>query len=107
MNNLIFLSLISLSLLAVYHCQSMTTPTYCPTGMYSNGQTYAYRNSASDPNKVLCLAGKQYSSGGFYQSTAGASSAEQCCYNCRTQTNGLCSSWTLDSQGRCYLSYNT
>lgn len=84
-----------------------TVPNPCSTGSYTGYASTEYFNRQFPVN---VLNGRNYNSGGFYF----ASSAEQCCYNCITQTGGACTTWTFDGcptrtnsgtwAGKCYLS---
>lgn len=98
MNQVIVISLFLMvaSLTNVYGV-TPTLTTYCPSGMYTGFTSTALLNKAFP---ITTIAGVSYTSSGFY----GATSAEQCCYNCATQTDGACTTWTYDSCGRCYLS---
>ena len=99
---MLFLSVI-LSVLALTNAQTALTTSYCPTGEYYNYKSTAYMYGYSP---ILTLAGTTYNTGGFYAVTS-ANGADQCCYNCRTQTGGTCTTWTYDGCGRCYLSSAT
>ena len=101
MNSILILNLIG-SLVALVHGQTSYT-TYCPTGINTNYKATSYVSLLAP---VTTLAGVTYNTGGFYAVTA-SNGAEQCCYNCRTQTGGKCTTWTYDGCGKCYLSSAT
>ena len=103
MNPLVIIALVSTLLISAANCQTAVTTANCPSGEYYNYASTAYTNRLSP---VTTLAGVNYNSGGFYAVTS-ASGADQCCYNCATQTGGACTTWTYDGCGRCYLSSAT
>lgn len=72
----------------------------CPSGANIN-----FKSTDFDIRRapITVLAGQTYSSGGLFA----AHSAEECCYNCATQTNNKCTTWTYDGCGVCYLSSAT
>ena len=73
-----------------------STPN-CPN-LNDNYRSTAYDNRLSP---ITTVNGQTYTTnGGFFA----ASSAEQCCLNCWKYTNGLCTTWTYDGCGTCYLS---
>lgn len=98
MHQIVIVVIVAISLAFV---NGQTTAPYCPTGLYTGYQSTAFLSSRA--SGVSQLAGVTYSSGGFYS----ARSAEECCYNCRTQTNGACTTWTYFGCGRCFLSSAT
>ena len=105
------IQIISLILLSVttisINAQTKTITDNCPSGQYVGFQSTAYQGKLSP---VTVLAGVTYNTGGFYQTASSytaAQSADQCCRNCATQTNGACTTWTYDGCNTCYLSSAT
>lgn len=105
MNPLVVICFISCVVLGLTNAQTATYPSngMCPSGEYVGYSSTAYSQRLSP---VTVLAGTQYFSGGFYQVT-NVNGADQCCYNCATQTSGQCTTWTYDGCGKCYLSSAT
>ena len=71
----------------------------CTTGSHENYKTTAYMYNLSP----VSMNGVGLNSGGFYA----VDSAIECCYSCASLASGLCTTWTYDGCGRCYLSSAT
>ena len=91
------------SLLALANCQTYTS--YCPSGEYFGYVSTAFTQCLS-PVTGLSTTSSNYAPNGIYKVTS-ANGADQCCYNCATQTGGKCTTWTYDGCGNCYLSSAT
>ena len=90
------------TLVSLANCQTQIEYTsLCPSGIINNEYSYDFI-SKSYPITGLIGTPANYSPNGMYKVTT-ANGADQCCYNCNTQTNYQCSSWTYDGCGNCYL----
>ena len=106
MNQIIGLILLSVTTILI-NAQTKTITDNCPTGLYVGFQSSDYQSKLFP---VTVLAGVTYNTNGIYQTAATytpAQSADQCCRNCATQSNGACTAWTYDGCNTCYLSSAT
>ena len=97
LTNLLFISQLSLT-----NGQATTITPLCKQ-WYGTGVVPDDFLTKSHPLTELIGTPQNYSPSGIYKVTM-SNGADQCCYNCKYQSNGKCTSWTYDGCGNCYLS---